>query len=83
MAERRCLVYIDKQTRKVLGRIVEPDREVKTQAWYLGRLIEQHPDAVREMVEKKYAAWAAAYGVPATSLSIEFGPLPEELPEGD
>jgi len=72
---------IDKETRKVVGTIVDGGRHVKTQAWYMGRLIEQHPDVVREMAERKFAEWAAAYGVPASKLSVTFGSLPESPKE--
>ena len=78
MPQRQCFITIDRESRKVLGRIVESQREVKTQTWYLGRLIEQHPDVVREMVMGKYAQWVAAYGISPTAISIEFGPLPPQ-----
>ena len=78
MTERRCFVYIDRDTRKVLGRIVEGDREVKTQAWYLGRMIEEHPDVVRDMVTKKFTDWASAYDIAPEDITVEFGRLPQE-----
>lgn len=81
MPQRRCFVQIDRKTRKVLGRVVEGEREVKTQAWYLGRMIEQHPDVVLDMVKKKYADWALAYGISPEQITIEFGPLPQQRAE--
>jgi len=81
VVERRCDVVIDADARKVLGRIFQGDRLVRTQAWFLGRLIEQHPHEVRAMVENRYRQWAEAHGVPPSSLTITFGPLPEEPSE--
>lgn len=78
MAERQCFVHIDSETRKVLGRIVDGQREVKTQAWYLGRLIEQQPEVVRHMVIRRYSQWASAYGVSPARITVEFGPLPRQ-----